>query len=176
MKIKATIIAIFTLLTTAGFATSASAETLSVSAGIPLSHSISGLSASSTSGYMAHIKLPFIPIGFGAEQYNTIFGTTNLVSLSTMMYDVNYTIPLVPILNVTIGAGLGSAQPVGLAYLTPATVSQVYLQVGFAPIPFLDVHLSYHMTRGTLQPTVPALYDPMSIDGTMIGLGVGFSF
>ncbi len=156
------IISVFMVLS---FSSSAQAEFFSVSAGIPVSHSFSNgdLDTDSVSGYLVHFKLP-IMIGLGMESYETkITFTDPAVSVSDMklttnMYDIFWLTPI-PIINFTIGAGAGTAElSCSFASGTECSdlydsgvMTQLWAQLGFNPLPFIDIHMSYHKVSGNVK-------------------------
>ena len=95
---------------------------LSVSVGIPISHTITGKSADGTknvpdgtSGVFIQIGLPLLP-GIGIDNYKTklkqgdCVGCWNLpIDLATTMYNLYYLLPI-PIINLTVGAGIGTTR------------------------------------------------------------------
>ena len=112
--------------------TPAFAEFFSISVGIPLSQSFSGLESSSipypagkrtkwesdgTSGYFIAAKLPF-GVGLGVDSYKTKIkhanddasdGSQPDKKLATDIYNIFYVIP-VPFVNLTVGLGMGKSK------------------------------------------------------------------
>ncbi len=176
------------------FSSSAQAEFFSISAGMPVSHSFSNseLETDSVSGYLVHFKLP-IMIGLGMEAYETKidFSDTNAVvtdmKLSTTMYDIFWLTPI-PIINFTIGAGAGTAE---LSCKTgtsgscsdsydKGTVTQLWGQLGFSPISFIDLHVSYHSISGDLKGKgIDSNGNPIAdygVGGTLYAIGASIIF
>ena len=179
MKIKTLLVGIFAILLSTTFGASAYAEILSISAGIPVTQTFSDeyISSTSTSGFMVHASIPMLP-GLGMEQYDTVLDDDpDIDMVSTTMYDLFYLLPI-PIINVTIGAGFGTATATtwvdSIETYNDATMIQYYAQVGFPFFPFLDVHVSYHVLTGTLENTSGG--DDISLGGNVIGVGVAFTF
>ena len=106
--------------------TPAFAEFFSISFGIPLSQSFSGLEAykksakwesDGTSGYFIAAKLPF-GVGLGVDSYKTKIKHANDYAsdssqpdkkLATDIYNIFYVIP-VPFVNLTVGLGMGKSK------------------------------------------------------------------
>jgi hypothetical protein len=166
-KIFPFIVSVFMVLS---FSSSAQAEFFSVSAGIPVAHSFSNSSLDSdgVSGYLVHFKLP-IMIGLGMEAYETKIDyvdpdpdvTIADMKLSTNMYDIFWLTPI-PIINLTIGAGFGTAElscditaTLGTSECSDnyekGVVTQLWGQLGFNPIPLVDLHVSYHNISGEVK-------------------------
>lgn len=177
-----------------GFSSSASAELLSISAGLPVAHTFSsewsgGESHESdgVSGAMVHVKLP-IMIGIGYEAYETKIkgidsSSPDNIVLNTTLYDIFWLTPI-PIINFTIGAGFGSSElecsatgfkcSDGYEAGSLGQTTQYYLQLGVPIIPLFDIHASYHQVSAT----VPGKsgFDDETFEGNVIGLGVAFTF
>jgi hypothetical protein len=160
------------------FSSQASAEFFSVSAGVPVSHSFSNENVESdgVGGFLFHVKLP-IMIGIGMEAYDTKIKATEDTKLKTTMYDLFYLTPI-PIINVTIGAGVGSVELdceacSDLYEAGPAT--QLWGQLGFSILPALDIHLSYHNIQAKIKSKTVGI-DDVGLDGAMTALGVSFIF
>ena len=161
-KIFPFIVSVFMVLS---FSSSAQAEFFSISAGVPVAHSLSNkeLKTDGVSGYLVHFKLP-IMIGLGMEAYETKIDysatstTVTDMKLTTNMYDIFWLTPI-PIINFTIGAGAGTAELscsiTGGAKCSDSydkgTVTQLWGQLGFSPLPFIDLHASYHNVSGDLK-------------------------
>lgn len=176
------------------FSTNAFAELFSVSAGIPVSHSItskwsddSEIETDGVSGVMLHVKFP-IMIGVGYESYATKIKSPSSssfddIELSTTMYDVFYLTP-VPIVNFTIGVGIGSStlecEDSSGAKCSDnyeagsiGSSTQFWGQLGFPVFPMLDIHLSYHSVSAKVKGKE---VDDLTFNGNMIGLGAAFIF
>lgn len=182
-KIFPFVVAVFMILS---FASSAQAEFFSVSAGIPVSHSLenSDLESDGVSGFLVHFKLP-IMIGLGMEAYNTDikFADPDVtdMKLATNMYDIFWMAPI-PVINITIGAGFGtvelSCSVLGGTecsdYFEKGVVTQYWGQLGFSPLPLFDLHVSYHKTAGKVLGKDNS--DDMEIDGTVMAVGASIIF
>lgn len=192
MIIKKLVAAVFAGLVLFSFSSNAYAEFFSVSAGIPFSHFFSqswsdgtsgSIESDSVSGVLLHVKLP-IMLGLGLETYETKlkspYPTTTDFKLKTTMYDVFWMTPI-PIVNVTIGGGLGTTTldcnyPGGTCSndFEEGTASQLWVQLGFSPIPFLDVHMSYHTISATVKGKGSTEDEDFS--GSLMAIGVAFIF
>lgn len=168
------------------FSSPAKAEFFSISAGVPVAHSISNsnMETDGVNGFFAHFKLP-IMIGLGIETYETGIdyddpGVSDM-SLKTNMYDIFWLTP-VPVVNFTIGAGLGTVElECDVAdgsqcsdFLDKGGATQIWAQLGFNVLPLLDLHVSYHQISGTVGGKNGA--DDEKIDGTVYGVGASFIF
>ncbi len=163
----------------------AQAEFFSISVGIPVTHTLSDsdLEADGVSGYMAHFKLP-IMIGLGLESYETkikSFSGVSDIKLKTNMYDIFWLAPI-PIINFTIGAGLGTAEfecnidagGTCSDAFDKAPVTQLWAQLGITLLPLLDVHMSYHKVSGELEGKDS---NPnFDVGGEVIAVGVSLIF
>ena len=177
---------VFSVMLVLSFNSSAQAEFFSVSAGVPVAHNLSNsdLDADGVSGYLVHFKLP-IMLGLGLESYETkIDHTSDLVTdmkLKTTMYDIFWLLPI-PIINITIGAGLGSAEMTcdvapdkdcGF-YYDKGAVTQFWGQFGVPIFPFIDLHVSYHQISGDVKGKEGA--DDESVDSTLYAIGASIIF
>jgi len=192
MFVKKVITALFAALVLFSFSSNAYAEFFSVSAGIPFSQSFSqswenssgSIESDGVSGILLHVKLP-IMLGLGLETYETKITApdTNFsdMKLKTTMYDVFWMTPI-PIINFTIGGGLGTTtlecnvETTGSCSdsFEAGTASQLWAQLGFSPIPFLDVHMSYHNISSTVKGIGSAKDEDFS--GSLMAVGVAFIF
>ena len=170
--------------------TQAYAALLNFSAGVPFSHSITGKSADGTknipdgtSGVFIQIGLPLLP-GIGIDNYKTKLkqgdctGCWNIpIDLETMMYNLYYILPI-PIINLTVGAGIGTTEfqcSVCGELFDKGTASQWYASVGMPIIPLFDMHLSY---RSISAKNIKWKDGRGKEDnsGSVMGLGIGFNF
>jgi hypothetical protein len=178
-----------------GFNTSVFAELFSVSVGIPVAHSFASeweggdkLESDGVSGAMVHVKFP-IMLGIGYETYKTSIkspddSAIDDISLTTNMLDFFWLTP-VPVINFTIGAGIGTAifeceyedgSSCSDIYesMGPTSTYQLWGQVGYSFLPFLDAHLSYHAVTAKVKEKDSD--DTTSFNGSVVGLGVAFIF
>ncbi len=180
-----------------GFNTNAFAELFSVSAGIPISHSFSSewsdgggtLESDGVSGAMVHVKFP-IMLGIGYESYKTKIksydeSVIDDISLTTNMLDFFWLTPI-PVVNFTIGAGIGTAifecdlvqtgRSCSDDYesLGPTSTYQLWGQLGYSFLPFLDAHFSYHNVSAKVKDKDDD--STTAFNGTVIGFGLAFIF
>ena len=107
---KKTILTAFTAASLVLCSTPAFAELLSVSSGVPFSHSVADTKVAESdgvSGFFLAAKLP-IMVGVGIESYKTKLKNSTTI-LATSMYDIFYQLPI-PIVNMTLGLGMGSTE------------------------------------------------------------------
>ena len=178
---------------------------LSVSVGIPMSHSIGGSvykyvdgqnskqsygnSADKTSGYF--IGVSFLSFGIGIDSYTTKFKTGDCngcwnaaynAGLKTNMTNIFYQLP-VPIVNLIIGLGTGTTEYVGThtngndfsVYFDKGSASQWYTSIGMPLIPLFDIHLSY---RSITAKNINRKSSGTKDDnsGSVTGIGLAFNF
>lgn len=189
-----TFIAILAL--SCGFSANAFAELFSVSVGIPFQHNFTSewdggdtVESDGTSGMMVHVKFP-IMLGLGYETYETKLKSFNDsivddMKLTINMIDVFWLTPI-PIVNVTVGAGIGTTKfdceyqtnndTCDDLYKSPTLGSayQWYGQLGYNFMPFFDVHLSYHNVTAKVEEEDGG--DTSSFNGSVLGIGVAFIF
>jgi hypothetical protein len=183
------------LIIAGGMSSNAFAELFSVSVGIPIQHTFSSeweggdaVESESVSGAMVHVKFP-VMLGVGYETYQTSIKSYNDsvvddINLSINMLDLFWLTPI-PIVNFTIGVGVGTST-LDCKYSTGDTCAdvfeaggfasayQLYAQLGFNFLPFLDAHLSYHGVTAKVKEKDSG--DTSSFNGNVIGLGVAFIF
>lgn len=183
-----------------GFTTTAFAELFSFGVGIPVQHNFTSeweetgetVESDGTSGAFIHVKFP-IMLGVGYENYTTklkpVDNTVDDMSITINMIDVFWLTP-VPIINFTIGAGLGTTD-IDCEYSNgdscddrfkdpvPGSAYQWYLQLGYEFLPYLDAHVSYHnvTAKVTYEDDAPSNGgDTDALNGNVIGIGVAFIF
>ena len=175
---------------------------LSVSVGMPLSHTISGNTGGNadynnsygnkpdkTSGYFLGVS--FLSFGLGIDSYTTKFktgdcngcwGTATDAGLKTNMTNLFYQLP-VPIVNLIIGLGTGTQEydcktedGKGCSgYYDKGSASQWYTSIGMPIIPFFDIHLSYRsITSKNIKGKSDGVKDDNS--GSVTGIGLAFNF
>ena len=152
---------------------------INFSVGVPLSHSVTGKSNDGTeiktdgvSGAFIQVGVPVLP-GIGMDSYKTKFENST-TELATMIYNLYYLLPI-PIINLTLGAGVGSTEMqcgTCAASFDKGTANQWYVSFGMPIIPLFDLHLSYRSISSKLVST-SAEYD---LGGNIMGLGIGFNF
>ena len=172
-KIFLTAIAVTSLLI---YNTTISAEIISLSVGIPISHTIADETVAESdgvSGSFVHAKLPLIPVGLGFESYKTNVKDNAPLKIATTMFDVFYLLPI-PIINLTIGAGAGSVNIDGGSGFEKGLATQLYTSVGMPILPLFDIHLSYRSV--TAKNTKDGNGNKMDLSGNVAGIGLAFTF
>ena len=157
---------------------------LSVSVGVPLSHTITGkasdgseIKSEGVSGTFIQVGVPMLP-GIGIDSYKTKLEDST-IELATMIYNLYYLLPI-PIINLTLGAGVGSTelQCNGCAaFYDKGTANQWYASFGMPIIPLFDLHLSYRSVSSKIK--VKAAHggvEAADLSGNVMGLGIGFNF
>ena len=153
---------------------------INFSAGIPFSHTITGkdtdgseIKSDGVSGMFIQVGVPILP-GIGMDSYKTKLKDTT-IELATMIYNLYYLLPI-PIINLTIGAGVGSTemQCSGCAAdFDKGTATQWYASFGMPIIPLFDLHLSYRSVSSKIKIKSGGEHD---LSGNIMGLGIGFNF
>ena len=154
---------------------------LNFSVGMPLSHTITGKESDGTeiksdgvSGIFIQVGVPVLP-GIGMDSYKTKIKSDALLELETVIYNLYYLLPI-PIINLTIGAGVGSTelQCNGCAaFYDKGTANQWYASLGMPIIPLFDLHLSYRSVSSKIKIISGGEHD---LSGNVMGLGIGFNF
>jgi len=154
---------------------------LSVSVGVPLSHTFTGKESDGTeiksdgvSGAFIQVGVPILP-GIGIDSYKTkLKDKTPTVELATMIYNLYYLLPI-PIINLTLGVGVGSTelQCSTCAAFDKGSASQWYASFGMPIIPLFDLHLSYRSVSSKIKIISGGEHD---FSGNVMGLGIGFNF
>ena len=159
---------------------------INFSVGMPLSHTITAgkwsdgdeLKSDGVSGIFIQVGVPVLP-GIGMDSYKTKIKSDALLELETVIYNLYYLLPI-PIINLTIGAGVGSTelQCNGCAaFYDKGTANQWYASLGMPIIPLFDLHLSYRSVSSKIK--VKAAYggvEAADLSGNVMGLGIGFNF
>ena len=157
------------------------AEIISVSVGIPLSHTITGKDPSGAktaesdgvSGSFVHVKLPLFPIGLGIESYKTKIKNNSTLKIATSMYDIFYLAPI-PFVNLTIGLGTGDVNVEGGgSNYEKGSATQWYTSIGIPILPLFDIHISY---RSITAKNTKGYGDKMDLSGNVTGVGLAFVF
>ena len=154
---------------------------LNFSVGMPLSHTITGKESDGTeiksdgvSGIFIQVGVPILP-GIGIDSYKTkLKDKTPTVELATMIYNLYYLLPI-PIINLTLGVGVGSTelQCSTCAAFDKGSASQWYASFGMPIIPLFDLHLSYRSVSSKIKIISGGEHD---FSGNVMGLGIGFNF
>ena len=175
---------------------------LSVSVGIPLSHTISGNTGGNadynnsygnkpdkTSGYFLGVS--FLSFGLGIDSYTTKFKTGNCngcwgvgadAVLKTDMTNIFYQLP-VHVVNLIIGLGKGTTEydckftnGDCSKFYDKGSASQWYTSIGMPIIPFFDIHLSYRsITAKNIEHKLEAGKKEDN-SGSVTGVGIAFNF
>lgn len=154
---------------------------INFSVGIPFSHTVTGKYSDGTeiktdgvSGMFIQVGLPIFP-GIGMDSYKTKLKDTT-IELATMIYNLYYLLPI-PIINLTIGGGVGSTefQCSGCAAdFDKGSASQWYASFGMPIIPLFDLHLSYRSVSSKIKEKGGT--NEHDVSGNVMGLGIGFNF
>ena len=165
---------------------------VSVSVGMPMTHTITGKytgktygnAVDKTSGYFLGVS--FNSIGLGIDSYTTKFKTdgtdgswdANLdAGLKTNMTNLFYQLP-VPVINLIIGLGVGTTEydcTICESYFEKGSATQWYTSIGIPLIPLFDIHLSYRsITSKNIKDKSYGTKDDNS--GSVTGLGIAFNF
>ena len=156
---------------------------LNFSVGVPLSHTFTGkyhngeeVKSDGVSGAFIQVGVPLLP-GIGMDSYKTkLKDNTPTIEVATMIYNLYYLLPI-PIINLTLGVGVGSTE---LQCDTCATsfdkgsASQWYASFGMPIIPLFDLHLSYRSVSSKIKSKTGSTEHDFG--GNVMGLGIGFNF
>jgi hypothetical protein len=156
------------------------ADTLALSVDVPVSYSFSesALKADKASGAIIGISLPLL-IGIGAEAYKvtgTVSGTTQAVENKVTMLDVFFDAP-VPVIDLRLGAGIGRGQfdtPPGSDSFDTATMTQLFVSLGYPFLKVFDVHVGYHAIGGKAKDK--ATNADLNVGARMVTLGLKVGF
>ena len=170
------------------FASTQAFALINFSAGIPFSHTFSGnydggeaVKSDGVSGMFIQVGVPMFP-GVGIDNYKTGVksGTTD-VELDTMIYNLYYLLPI-PIVNLTLGVGIGSTElqcSDCSTYFDKGSATQWYASFGMPIIPLFDLHLSYRSVSTKIKYKVglgSRSGKEIDLSGNVMGLGIGFNF
>ena len=153
---------------------------INFSVGVPMSHTITGktndgseIKAKGVSGTFIQVGVPMLP-GIGIDSYKTKLEDST-TELATMIYNLYYLLPI-PIINLTLGAGVGSTEMqcgTCAASFDKGTANQWYVSFGMPIIPLFDLHLSYRSVSSKIKIISGGEHD---FSGNVMGLGIGFNF
>jgi hypothetical protein len=155
---------------------------LNFSVGVPLSHTFTGkynggtdeVKSDGVSGAFIQVGVPMLP-GIGMDSYKTKIKNSTK-DVSTMIYNLYYLLPI-PIINLTIGAGVGSTElqcETCAAEVDKGTANQWYVSFGMPIIPLFDLHLSYRSVSSKIKEKGGT--NEHDFSGNVMGLGIGFKF
>ena len=124
------------------------------------------------SGAFIQVGVPILP-GIGIDSYKTKLEDST-TELATMIYNLYYLLPI-PIINLTLGVGVGSTelQCSTCAAFDKGSASQWYASFGMPIIPLFDLHLSYRSVSSKIKIISGGEHD---LSGNVMGLGIGFNF
>ena len=153
---------------------------INFSVGVPMSHTITGKQKNGSetktdgvSGTFIQVGVPMLP-GIGIDSYKTKLEDST-TELATMIYNLYYLLPI-PIINLTLGAGVGSTElqcEDCAAYFAKGTANQWYVSFGMPIIPLFDLHLSYRSVSSKIKIISGGEHD---LSGNVTGVGIGFNF
>ena len=153
---------------------------LNFSVGVPLSHTFTGkyssgeeVKSDGVSGAFIQVGVPLLP-GIGMDSYKTkIKDQTPTIEVATMIYNLYYLLPI-PIINLTLGVGVGSTEVQCGNCTAKGSASQWYASFGMPIIPLFDLHLSYRSVSSKIKNKSGSMEHDVS--GNVMGLGIGFNF
>ena len=153
---------------------------LNFSVGVPLSHTFTGkystgeeVKSDGVSGAFIQVGVPLLP-GIGMDSYKTkLKDNTPTVEVATMIYNLYYLLPI-PIINLTLGVGVGSTELQCGDCTAKGSASQWYASFGMPIIPLFDLHLSYRSVSSKIKNKSGSMEHDVS--GNVMGLGIGFNF
>ena len=153
---------------------------INFSVGVPLSHTFTGkyssgeeVKSDGVSGAFIQVGVPLLP-GIGMDSYKTkLKDNTPTVEVATMIYNLYYLLPI-PIINLTLGVGVGSTELQCGDCTAKGSASQWYASFGMPIIPLFDLHLSYRSVSSKIKNKSGSMEHDVS--GNVMGLGIGFNF
>ena len=147
-----------------------------LSVGVPLSHTFSDANfaeSDGVSGTFIQVGVPMLP-GIGMDSYKTkLKDQTPTIEVATMIYNLYYLLPI-PIINLTLGVGVGSTEVQCGNCTAKGSASQWYASFGMPIIPLFDLHLSYRSVSSKIKNKSGSMEHDVS--GNVMGLGIGFNF
>ena len=152
---------------------------INFSVGVPLSHTFSSSDireSDGVSGTFIQIGIPILP-GLGMDNYETKLKDSD-TKIGTTIYNLYYLLPI-PVINLTIGAGVGSTEvkcETCSTFYEKGGAVQGYASLGFPIIPLFDLHLSYRSITSKIKGK--GLLDGTEVDvsGNVKGIGIMFNF
>ena len=153
---------------------------LNFSVGVPLSHTFTGkysngeeVKSDGVSGAFIQVGVPMLP-GIGMDSYKTkLKDQTPTIEVATMIYNLYYLLPI-PIINLTLGVGVGSTELQCGDCTAKGSASQWYASFGMPIIPLFDLHLSYRSVSSKIKRKTGSTEHDFG--GNVMGLGIGFNF
>ena len=163
-------------------AAATSAHALSVSADFPLQYTYNNAnqSADSVSGIKLGVKLPIL-VGLGLETYTVTTDANAATSapeynLGVQFLDFFYELPI-PIINIAAGLGIGTLSfedGSGVTTYNNGLATQYFVSMGYSFIPLIDLHLGYHVVKGSVEEKTSK--EKTDMGGTMLSLGLRIGF
>ena len=155
---------------------------LNFSFGVPLSHTFTGkysngeeVKSDGVSGAFIQVGVPLLP-GIGMDSYKTkLKDNTPTVEVATMIYNLYYLLPI-PIINLTLGVGVGSTELQCGDCTAKGSASQWYASFGMPIIPLFDLHFSYRSVSSKVKIKSAGGGGEHDFSGNVMGLGIGFNF
>ena len=152
---------------------------INFSVGVPLSHTFNDSDVAESdgvSGTFIQIGIPILP-GVGMDNYETKLKDVD-TKIGTTIYNLYYLLPI-PVINLTIGAGVGSTEVICdtcSTYYDKGGAVQGYASLGFPILPLFDLHLSYRSITSKVKGK--DLLDGTEVDlsGNVMGIGIMFNF
>ena len=152
---------------------------INFSVGVPLSHTFSSSdirASDGVSGTFIQIGIPILP-GLGMDNYETKLKDSD-TKIGTTMYNLYYLLPI-PVINLTIGAGVGSTEVLCATcstYYDKGGAVQGYASLGFPIFPLFDLHLSYRSITSKIKGKDLLDGTEVDVSGNVTGIGIMFNF
>ena len=154
---------------------------INFSVGVPLSQTFTKLEDSdgnkvkpeSVSGTFIQVGVPILP-GIGMDNFESKFSDSKI---ATTTYNLYYLLPI-PVINLTLGAGVGSTEVKCDGCSSPydkGGAVQGYASFGFPIIPLFDLHLSYRSITSKVKGKSSSTED-VDFSGNVMGIGIMFNF
>lgn len=158
----------------------AQADFFAVGYDLPVSVTVDGEAGEDISGYKLTLATP-IAVGLAFESYAATFaGDNSSTRIEFSFYELFWDLP-VPLINVQIGGGVGTArpeitEPKGFDKVyDDAAMTQYYVSLGLPIAVLFDVHVGYHVFAGTAE-SDNALIEDLDVNGNMISVGAKIGF
>ena len=149
---------------------------INFSVGVPLSHTFSkDTESDGVSGTFIQVGIPILP-GIGMDNIETKIKDTDY-KMATTIYNLYYLLPI-PVINLTLGAGVGSTEVKCDCCSSPydkGGVVQGYASLGFPIIPLFDLHLSYRSITSKVEGKSSST-EEADFSGNVMGIGIMFNF
>jgi len=149
------------------------------SVGVPLSHTFKDSDVAESdgvSGTFIQVGIPILP-GIGMDNMEAkIKDSSPEIKVATTIYNLYYLLPI-PIINLTIGAGVGSTEvecSVCSSVYDKGSAVQGYASLGFPILPLFDLHLSYRSITSKVE--VKSSGAELDLSSNVTGIGIMFNF